>query len=194
MSARPATTARSRQEATDGGNSVLPESVKYLLLTSVKPDGRPATTAVRVAPDGDRAYFRLSSASATARRLRRCDWVQVAPSSVLGFIRYGPPAGATVRLLAGAEASRAARHVDRGYPAWRGFPGALLHRVTGWRHEYYEVRADAVAAALATGSPPPVDVHPRAAVVCPVTGPGDGWGQRGLRDPGRASRLPRGTG
>jgi len=154
--ARPATAARFRQEATDGGNSVLHESVKHLLLTSVKPDGRPVTTAVRVALDGDRVYFRLSSGSATAGRLRRCDWVQVAPSSVLGFIRYGPPVGATGRLLAGAEASRAARHVDRGYPAWRGFPGALLHRVTGWRHEYYEVRADGVAAALATGSPPPV--------------------------------------
>ena len=68
MSSRPATTPGSRQGATDGGNSVLHESVKYLLLTSVKPDGRPVTTAVRVALDGDRVYFRLSSASATARR------------------------------------------------------------------------------------------------------------------------------
>ena len=166
MPARPATTARSRREPAHDGNSVLHESVKHLLLTSVKPDGRPVTTAVRVALDGDRAYFRLSSASATAGRLRRCDWVQVAPSSVLGFVRYGPPAGATVRLLDGAEASRAAGHVDGRYPAWRGFFGSMLHRMTGWQNEYYEVRADGVAAALATGSMPPVAVNLRAAVVC----------------------------
>lgn len=145
MSARPATTARSGQGASHGGNAVLHESVKHLLITSVKPDGRPATTAVRVVLDGDRACFRLPAASATARRLRQCDWVQMAPSSVLGFVRYAPPAGATVRLLEGAEAVRAAGHLDHGRPAWRGALRALGHRVTGWRSEYFEVRADPAA-------------------------------------------------
>jgi PPOX class probable F420-dependent enzyme len=134
-----------RQEATDGGPFVKRAFIKHLLITSVKPDGTAVATAVRAARDGDRVYFRLSSGSATARRLRRCDWVQVAPSSVLGFVSYGPPAGATARPLDGAAASRAAACLDRD-PAWRRAAWALLNRVTGWRTEYYEVRPDPVPA------------------------------------------------
>jgi PPOX class probable F420-dependent enzyme len=144
VSSRPTTTALPRQEATDGGMFVTRAFIKHLLLTSVTPDGKAVATAVRAARDGDRVYFRLSSGSATARRLRQCDWVQVAPSSALGFVSYGPPAGATARPLTGPAASRAAACLDRD-PAWRRAARSLLHRVTGWRNEYYEVRPDPVA-------------------------------------------------
>jgi hypothetical protein len=155
MASRTATTAPPRQEATEGGTFVWCASAKHLLLTSAKPDGTLVTTAVRAAGGGDRRYFRLSSGSPTARRLRRCDWVQVAPSSVLGFVRYGPLAGATVRPLAGPEARRAAGLLAAGCPAWHRAARSLLHRVTGWRNEYYEVRDDAARAGVAGGRPLP---------------------------------------
>jgi len=92
--------------------------------------------------DGYRACFRTSNASATAKRLRHTDWVQVAPCTALGFVRYGPTVSATARMLAGEEAGRAARELARIYPAWRGFLTSLAQRVTGRRTVYYELRAD----------------------------------------------------
>lgn len=143
MSSRPAAADRSPQEPAHGGMFVTHESVKYLLLTSFKPDGAPVTTAVRVVTGKGRAYFRALAVSGTARRLRHSDWVQVAPCSVLGFSRYGPTAGATARLLAGEEASQAAGQLDRVHPAWRGAARSVLHRLTGWQTLHYELRGDA---------------------------------------------------
>jgi PPOX class probable F420-dependent enzyme len=120
-------------------------SVKRLLLTSFDQNGTPLATAVPVVIDGDRAYFRLWSGSGAAKRLERSDWVQVAPCSALGFVRYGPPVNATARLLAGAQASQAAARLAHRYPAWRGLLTALAQRVTGWQTLHYELRADAAA-------------------------------------------------
>jgi PPOX class probable F420-dependent enzyme len=141
VSSRPTTTDAQRQEAGAGGMLVWHESPKRLLLTSFKPDGAAVSTAVRVAFDGDRAYFRTLAASGTSKRIGRGDWVQVAPCSALGFVRYGPPAGATARLLAGPRASRAAGLLASEYPAWRGSLGSLVRRVTGRRAVYYELLA-----------------------------------------------------
>lgn len=142
MPSRPSTTAAPRQEAAAGGTFVSHESVKRLLLTSFKPDGAAVSTAVRVAPDGDRAYFRTLATSGTSKRVGRRGWVQVAPCSPLGFVRYGPPAGAEALLLAGAQASHAAGLLAREYPAWRGSLSSRAWRVTGWQAVYYELRAD----------------------------------------------------
>jgi PPOX class probable F420-dependent enzyme len=143
VSSRPSTTEASRRQAAAGGMFVSHESVRYLLLTSFKQDGAAVSTAVRVALDGDRAYFRTVATSGPSKRVGRRDWVQVAPCSPLGFVRYGPPAGATARLLAGAEASRAAGLLAREYPAWRSSLSSLARRVTGWQAVvYYELRAD----------------------------------------------------
>jgi uncharacterized protein len=98
-------------------------------------------TAVRVALDGDRACFRTLGISGMSKRLGHSGWVQVAPCSALGFVRYGPPVGATARLLAGAPAGRAAGLLAREHPAWRDAPGSLVRRVTGWQTVYYELRA-----------------------------------------------------
>jgi uncharacterized protein len=141
VSSPPATTDAQRQEAAGGGTFVSHESLKRLLLTSFKPDGAAVSTAVRVALDGDRAYFRTLATSGTSKRIGRSDWVQVAPCSALGFVRYGPPAGATARLLAGARASRAAGLLASEYPAWRDSLGSLVRRVTGRRAVYYELLA-----------------------------------------------------
>ncbi len=141
MSSRPTTTDAPRQEAAADGMFVTHESLKRLLLTSFKPDGAAVATAVRVALDGDRAYFRALATSGTAKRIGRSGWVQVAPCSALGFVRYGPPAGAMARLLAGAQASRAGGLLAREHPAWRGSLGALARRVTRGQFVYYELRA-----------------------------------------------------
>jgi uncharacterized protein len=141
VSSPPPTTDIPRQEAAAGGMFVSHESVKRLLLTSFKPDGAAVSTAVRVALDGDRACFRTLATSGTSKRIGRTGWVQVAPCSPLGFVRYGPPAGATARLLAGVQAGRAAGLLAREHPAWHGSLGSLARRVTGWQTVYYELRA-----------------------------------------------------
>ena len=108
MSSRPSTTDSSGHEAVKGGRFVTLASAKYLLLTTFKQDGTPMAVPVRVAVDGDRAYFGVWDASGTAKRLRRTDWVQVVRSTPLGMASFGPRINATARLLAGAEAGQAA--------------------------------------------------------------------------------------
>jgi uncharacterized protein len=141
VSSRPTTTDAPQRETGAGGMFVSHESLKRLLLTSFKPDGAAMSTAVRVALDGDRAYIRMPATSGTSKRIGRSDWVQVAPCSALGFVRYGPPIGATARLLAGPQASRAAGLLASKCPGWRGSLGALVRRMTGRRAVYYELLA-----------------------------------------------------
>lgn len=159
MSSRPSTTDRPGQRAAESGTFASLASAKYLLLTTFKQDGAPVSVPVRVAADGERAYFRTSSASGTSKRLRHADWVQVAPCTVLGVCRYGPAVGATARLLVDEEASQAAGQLAREDPVWRGFLGSLARRVAGWQTVYYELRAE--EAAEEPAAPPTVTAHVR---------------------------------
>ena len=142
MPFRPSTTDRPGREGARSGRPVPLASAKYLLLTTVTPDGAAVATPVRAVVGGDRAYFRTSNASGASKRLRHTDWVQVARCSVLGFCRYGPTVNATARLLVGEEASQFAEHLARTYPAWRRFLGSLAHRLPGGGAVYYELRPD----------------------------------------------------
>jgi PPOX class probable F420-dependent enzyme len=174
---RPPTT--SRPETASGDRPPPLVSAKYLLLTTFTRDGAPQATPVRVLADGDRAYFRTWEASGVSKRLRHTDWVQVAPCTVLGVCRTGATVDATARLLADAEADRAAEQLARQYPGWRRFLSSLAHRVTRRRTVYYELQPDeAVAeptAPAARAFPGPhMAVNLPAAVVCPVTGPATG--------------------
>ena len=145
MSSRPSTTDNSGHQAAqdDRFGSLAP--AKYLLLTTFRQDGTPMAVPVRVVADGDRAYFGAWDASGTSKRLRRTDWVQVVACTALGMASFGPTAGATARLLAGAEASQAADRLAREQRAWRGFLGRLARRVTGRQTVYYELRPDEAA-------------------------------------------------
>lgn len=145
MPFRPSTTDRPGKEAAGSGKPAPLASAKYLLLTSFNRDGAALATPVRVLADGDRAYFRASDASGLSKRLRRTDWVQVSPCTVLGVCRTGPTVDATARLLAGDEASWAAAQLAPKYPVWRRFLGSLAHRVTGRQAVYYEVQPDEAA-------------------------------------------------
>ena len=146
MSFRPSTTDRRGQRPAGSDKPVPLASAKYLLLTTFNRDGAPLATPVRVLADGDRAYFRTSDASGTSKRLRRNDWVQVAPCTVLGICRTGPTVDATARLLADAEASRAAELLEARYPGWRRLLSSLAHRVTRRRTVYYELQPDETVA------------------------------------------------
>lgn len=156
MSSRPSTTEISSQEAAHSGTSALLASAKYLMLTTFTKDGGPVATTMRVVAEGDRAVFRTSTASGTAKRLRHTGRVQMALCTAMGLYNYGPPVSATARLLAGEEAGQAARVLDRIYPAWRGFLTSLAQRLTGRRTVYYELRADPEEPAV----PPTATAHP----------------------------------
>jgi uncharacterized protein len=156
---RPSTTDRPGRVGAGSGRPAPLASAKYLLLTSFNRDGAALATPVRVLADGDRAYFRTSDASGLSKRLRRTDWVQVSPCTVLGVCRTGPTVDATARLLAGDEASWAAEQLAPKYPVWRRFLGSLGRRVAGRQVVYYEVQPD--EAAEEPAAPPAVAAQPR---------------------------------
>ena len=156
MPFRPSTADRPGQDAAGSGKHAPLASAKYLLLTSFKRDGAALATPVRVLADGDRAYFRTADASGLSKRLRRTDWVQVSPCTVLGVCRTGPAVDATARLLAGDEAGWAAAQLAPKHPVWRCFLGSLARRVTGRQAVYYEVLPDEAAEEPAPASPTPV--------------------------------------
>jgi PPOX class probable F420-dependent enzyme len=112
-----------------------------MLLTTFKRDGRPVATPLRVVAHGDRAYFQTGHPTGLSRRLPDGGWVQVAPCSVLGLVRYDLPLDATARLLAGEEASTAAARLASKYPGRHRFLRRLLHRVPRRDTAYYELRA-----------------------------------------------------
>ena len=160
MPFRPPTTDRPGQEAASGDKPAPLVSAKYLLLTTFTRDGAPQATPVRALASDDRAYFRTWEASGVSKRLRHTDWVQVAPCTMLGICRTGPTLDATARLLADAEASRAAEQLAPQYPGWHRLLSSLAHRVARRRTVYYELRPDETvaepgAAPAATASPGP---------------------------------------
>ena len=141
MSSGPLTDSRARQDAIGDGYFASLAPAKYMLLTTFTRDGKPVATAQRTVLDGDRAYFRTGHPTGPSRRLRDGGWVQVAPCSVLGFIRYDLPLDATARLLTGEEASTAAAKLASKYPGRPRFLRQLLHRVARRETAYYELRA-----------------------------------------------------
>ena len=156
MPFRPSTADRPGQDAAGSGKPAPLTSAKYLLLTSFNRDGAALATPVRVLADGDRAYFRTADASGLSKRLRRTDWVQVSPCTVLGVCRTGPAVDATARLLAGDEAGWAAAQLAPKHPVWRRFFGSLARQVTGRQAVYYEVLPDEGAEEPAPAAPTPV--------------------------------------
>ena len=141
MPTGPSTKNRARQEATGEGYFASLAPAKHVLLTTFTREGKPVATSVRVVVDGDLAYFQTRHPTGQSRRLRHGGWVQVAPCSVLGLIRYGLPLDATARLLAGAEVSTAAAKLAGRYPVRRRILRRLFHRVSRQETLYYELRA-----------------------------------------------------
>jgi PPOX class probable F420-dependent enzyme len=140
MPDRTSTTEGSHQQkATTDGYFTPLASAGHILLTTFKPNGIPVSTSVRGVAHGDQAYFRVWSRSGAAKRLRHRAPVQVTPCTVLGLCSYGPPLGATARLLPGGEASQVASTLARKYPVQHRLLIRLLHRTRRWQMLHYEL-------------------------------------------------------
>jgi PPOX class probable F420-dependent enzyme len=133
----------SHQDAVGDGYFAPLASARYMLLTTFKPDGgAPMNSAVRVAVDSDRAYFRTWSGSGASKRIGFAGRVQVAPCTVLGLCSFGPPFNATARLLAGEQACAAARKLASKRPARRRLLVPLSGWMRRWQPVHYELLAD----------------------------------------------------
>jgi PPOX class probable F420-dependent enzyme len=101
---------------------------KTVLVTTYRQDGRPVSTPVSLAVDGDHAYLRSFEQAGKTRRLRNNPRVEVAPSTARGR-PTGPAILATARRLQGAEARRAARLLAAKHPLLHGVLVPLTHRL-----------------------------------------------------------------
>ena len=101
---------------------------KTVLVTTYRQDGRPVSTPVSLAVDGDHAYLRSFEKAGKTRRLRHNPRVDVAPSTARGQ-PTGPAIQATAKRLQGAEARRAARLLAAKHPLLHGVLVPLTHRL-----------------------------------------------------------------
>jgi uncharacterized protein len=111
---------------------------KTVRLTTFKRDGTPVGTAVNVAIDGDRAYFRAYATAGKAKRLRNNPMVELAPSNARG-VATGPAIRAQARLLDGAEADHAWDLINRKHPYFQGWFVQLGHRLRHLQKVHYEL-------------------------------------------------------
>ncbi|HEY1567473.1 MAG TPA: PPOX class F420-dependent oxidoreductase [Solirubrobacteraceae bacterium] len=112
--------------------------VKTVLLTTYKRDGTPIDTAVSIAFDGNRAFFRSYDKAWKTKRLRNNPHVRVAPATVKGTAT-GPALGARATLLDGDDARLAARALARRHRVLQGVVVPLMHRVSRYRTMHYEL-------------------------------------------------------
>jgi len=108
------------------------------LLTTFRRDGRGVGTAVHVAVEDGRAYFRTWHTTGKLKRIRRNPHVTVAPATFRGE-PTGPARAARVRILDGDEAKRAAAALGHRYPVIHSWLIPLFHRLRGYRTVHLEI-------------------------------------------------------
>jgi uncharacterized protein len=113
-------------------------AAKTILLTTYKRDGSPVSTAVSIAFDGDRAFFRSYDKAWKTKRLRRNPAVEAAPSTLRGK-PTGPPVRGTAVLLAGDQAAMAARALGRRHPVLQAVLVPASHRLMRYQTMHYEL-------------------------------------------------------
>jgi PPOX class probable F420-dependent enzyme len=116
------------------------KDTKTVLLTTYKRDGTPVDTAVSIAFDGDRAFFRSYDKAWKTKRLRNNPNVMVAPATVKGTAT-GPAIEARATLLDGADAKLAARTLARRHRVLQAVVVPLSHRLARYRTMHYELHA-----------------------------------------------------
>jgi PPOX class probable F420-dependent enzyme len=117
------------------------KNTKTVLLTTYKRDSTPVATAVSIAFDGDRAYFRSYDKAWKTKRLRNNPRVLVAASSV-GGKATGPEIAARARLLSGADERAAARALAGRHRVLQALVVPLMHRIRRYRTMHYELEPD----------------------------------------------------
>jgi uncharacterized protein len=143
----------SSQHETPAGYFGPLRPAKYLLLTTFDQDGIAVSTHVHGMVHGDRAYFRASQQSGTAKRLRHTDDVEVTACLMRG-LTVGPRLDAVARPLSGEEASWVARELARKYPR-QHFLTSLLHWTRRRQLAHYELLTYEAAAGQDTSSEAP---------------------------------------
>jgi uncharacterized protein len=119
------------------------KNTKTVLLTTYKRDGTPVDTAVSLAFDGDRAFFRSYDRAWKTKRLRHNPNVRVAPATVRGTAT-GPPLDARATLLDGDQAKVAARALARRHRVLQAVVVPVTHRLARYRTMHYELTAGRV--------------------------------------------------
>ena len=109
-----------------------------VLLTTYKRDGTPVGTAVNIAVQGDRAYFRTWDTAWKVRLIRNNPEVEFAPSTARGR-PTAPAIGARARVLEGEGSARAGRLLARKSPALHGLLVPLVHRLRGNKTMHVEL-------------------------------------------------------
>jgi hypothetical protein len=107
-------------------------------LTTYKRDGTPVGTAVNIAVEGTRAFFRTYEQSWKFKRLRRNSGVEIAPATVTGQ-PVAPSVRARARLLDGAEAEHAAELINLQHPVFQGLLVRLSHQLLGYTTRHFEL-------------------------------------------------------
>jgi PPOX class probable F420-dependent enzyme len=111
---------------------------KTIRLETRKRDGTWVPTAVSLAVEGDRLFFRTYDAAGKFKRLQNFPEVRVAPSSLLGK-PSGPAVPGTARLLEGDEAEHARALLARQFPVLHRRLVPWTHRRKGWQTMHYEL-------------------------------------------------------
>lgn len=111
---------------------------RAVLLTTYRRDGTPVGTAVNIAVEGDRAFFRTPHKTGKVKRLRNNANVEVAPSTMRGK-PTGPAVRAQARLLGGEEAKLASNAIQRKYRILQGILVPLAHRLARYKTLHYEL-------------------------------------------------------
>jgi PPOX class probable F420-dependent enzyme len=111
---------------------------RAVLLTTYRRDGTPVGTAVNIAVEGDRAFFRTPHKTGKVKRLRNNPNVEIAPSTMRGK-PIAPGIRAQARLLSDEEAEIAAKAIERKYRIIQGILVPLAHRLTRAKTLHYEL-------------------------------------------------------
>ena len=126
---------------TDAAKTLALEPLKdtwAAALTTYKRDGTPVRTAINIAVESEKAYFRTPSRTWKAKRLRNNPNVEIAPSDARGN-STGPAIKATARLLSGDEDKHAAELIDRKHWIVQRYGVRAIHRLLRWQTQHYEL-------------------------------------------------------
>lgn len=108
-------------------------------LTTFRRDGTPVGTAVNIAVDDGRVFFRTYEEAGKFKRLRNNPRVEVAPSTARGKAR-GESIPATAELLTGADDEKAAELIDQKHKLFQRVLVRLGHRLRGFHTRHFELR------------------------------------------------------
>jgi PPOX class probable F420-dependent enzyme len=125
--------------AAAGGNAFSSLGRQWAVrLTTFRRDGRPVSTPVNIAVDGDHVYFRTYEQAGKFKRLRNNPNVDVAPSTFRGEAT-GPATPARARLLTGADDVRAGRLIDQKHKVFQRLLVRTAHRLRGYTTRHFEL-------------------------------------------------------